>query len=89
MATFIVTYDAHFGRDYEALYKAMADFRGVRLAESVWGIDLDNTPKEVRDWMRGLLDDDDTIIVIQIKPRPSWATRKVAAEATAWLTENI
>ncbi|GGE17275.1 hypothetical protein GCM10011360_02600 [Primorskyibacter flagellatus] len=85
MGTFIITYDTHYGRNYKSLYDAMAANHGVRLNESVWGIELDNTAAEVRDWIRSLLDDDDTIVVIQVKPKPSWGTRLASKEANDWL----
>lgn len=88
MASFVVTYDAHKVRNYNELYEAMKQNDGVRLAESVWGVELNNTVSEVRDWARGLLDDDDTIVVIQLKPKLSWATRKASKEANDWLKEH-
>lgn len=88
MATFIITYDTHAGRNYQPLYDGMKEKSGVRLAESVWGITLNNTAGEVRDWIKNLLDGDDTIVVIQVKPKPSWATQKAKKVATDWLKEN-
>lgn len=88
MATFIVTYDTHAGRNYKSLYDGMEENGGVRLAESVWGIALNNTAGEVRDWVKSLLDSDDTIVVIQVKPKPSWATQKAKKGANDWLKEN-
>lgn len=89
MATFILTYDAHYQRDYESFYEAMEENNGARLAESVWGVELRNTPTEVRDWVKGLLDDDDTIVVIQVKPETSWATRKASDGANEWLKAHL
>ncbi len=89
MATFIITYDTHLGRNYQDLYDGMDENDGVRLAESVWGIELNNTAAEVRDWIRSLLDDDDTIVVIQVKPEPSWATRHTSKEASAWIKDHL
>ncbi|MCZ4266416.1 hypothetical protein HGE68_02610 [Rhodobacteraceae bacterium R_SAG6] len=88
MASFIITYDTHAGRNYNSFYEGMNEHGGVRLAESVWGIRLNNTPAEVRDWVKGLLDDDDTIIVVQLKPKLSWGSRHASAEANEWLKEN-
>lgn len=89
MPTFIVTYDTHHGRDYQSLYDGMAEHGGVRLAESVWGIELTNTPGEVRDWVRSLLDDDDTIVVLRVAPTPNWAARHAEAPAVQWLRAHI
>jgi CRISPR/Cas system-associated endoribonuclease Cas2 len=89
MAVFIVTYDTHRGRNYQDLYDGMKKQSGIRLAESVWGVELNNSASEVRDWVKSLLDDDDTIVVIQVKPTPSWATRKAGKDATDWLQNNV
>jgi len=88
MASFIITYDTHKGRNYQAFYDGMDEYGGIRLAESVWGIKLNNTPAQVRDWVKVLLDDDDTIIVVQLKPKLSWGTQKGSKEAVSWLKEN-
>ena len=89
MATVIITYDTHLGRNYQGLYDGMDENDGVRLAESVWGIVLNNTAAEVRDWLKSLLDGDDTIIVIQVKPKPSWATRLASDEASKWIKDHL
>jgi hypothetical protein len=88
LGTFIITYDTHFGRNYQALYDAMKENGGVRLAESVWGIELNNKVGDVRDWVKAQLDEDDTIVVIQVKPTPSWATAKAKQPASDWLKKN-
>lgn len=89
MASFILTYDAQSGRNYDDLYAAMAEYSGVRLAESVWGLELNNTPGEVRAWARALLDDDDTIVVVQLRPEISWASRHASSEAVEWLKNQL
>ncbi len=66
MSSFIVSYDTHKQRNYDELYKGMKEVGGIRLLESLWGVELNNTTPEVRDWVRGLLDDDDSIVVIRI-----------------------
>ena len=89
MATFIVTYDTHAGRNYTALYEGMKKNTGVRLAESVWGIELNSDVSMVRKWIKGLLDGDDTVVVLQLKPKVTWATQKASAEAVAWLKLRV
>lgn len=89
MATFIITYDAHLARNYADLYRAMEIHDAVRLNESVWGIEMNCTVDEAREWTRQLLDDDDTIVVIQIAPKPSWASRHTPANANAWMRAHI
>ncbi len=89
MAIFIVSYDLHNHRDYDSIHEAMGEVGAVKLLESVWGVELNNTPSEVREWMQSHLDEDDSILVVQIKPRPSWATRKIKSPANDWLKQNI
>lgn len=88
MAVFIVTYDKKADRNYQPFYDAMQEHDGVSLAESVWGITLQNTVSQVRDWVHGLMDDDDKIIVVQVSPEPSWATRQATKAANDWLRSN-
>jgi len=85
MPAYIVTYDAHHDRDYQSLYDAMEEIGGVRLAGSVWGISSVQSVSEVRDWVRALLDANDTVVVLRIQRRPAWATRNAPREATDWL----
>ena len=33
--------------------------------------------------------DDDSVMVIQVKPKPIWATRLVTKEASDWLKANL
>lgn len=82
MPAHIVTYNAHHDRDYLPLYDAMEEIGGVRLAGSVWGISSVQSVSEVRDWVRALLDANDTVVVIRIQRRPAWATRNAPREAT-------
>ena len=85
MPAYIVTYDAHHDRDYQSLYDAMEEIGGVRLAGSVWGISSVQSVSAVRDWVRALLDANDTVFVLRIQRRPAWATRNAPREATDWL----
>lgn len=89
MATFIITYDTHKDRNYSDLYKGMAEHNGVRLAESLWGIDFDHSATEVKDWVRDLLDNDDTIIVVQVKSGSDWAIQTAPYAVLEWFKERL
>lgn len=88
MATFIVSYDAHKVRDYSRFYKAAEEKKGVALLDSMWAFEFNNTCSEVRDWAHGLFDEDDSIVVIQLKPTVTWSTW-AAKKAAAWLKDNL
>lgn len=89
MAVFLISYDTHYGRNYDRLYKAFDKHEVGRVLESVWIGELDNTAEEVRDWVRGLLDGDDTILVIQMKPKHGWSARNLLKGVGNWLRAHI
>ncbi|MGF1454437.1 MAG: hypothetical protein ACFB6R_03565 [Alphaproteobacteria bacterium] len=85
MATFLISYDTHYARNYDRLYTAF-DKHGIgRVLESVWIGELDNTHDQVRDWVRNLLDDDDSILIIEMKPKHSKAWRNLPDDVVKWL----
>lgn len=88
MATFLVSYDAHKVRDYSRFYEAAKNNDGVALLDSMFGFEFDSTVAEVRDWAKSLFDADDSVVVIQLEPRVSWATSK-AAKAAEWCKQHI
>ncbi len=88
MGTFIVSYDAHKVRDYSRFYKAAAENKGTPLLESMWAFEFNSTVAQVRDWARSLFDNDDSVVVLQIKPSINWATSH-APVATAWCSANL
>lgn len=88
MPTFLVSYDAHKVRDYSRFYKAAKELDGVPLLDSMWAFELTDDVSTVRDWAHGLFDADDSIVVIQLKPRVTWATW-AAKKAAEWLQGHI
>lgn len=88
MALFLMSYDTHFGRNYQPLYDAMEEVGAQRILESVWMFELKNTASEVRDWLRELLDDDDTIFVLKLKPKHAWAARKLEEGVADWINHH-
>lgn len=81
MAVFLISYDTHKQRNYEALYEGLEENDFVRVLESVWIGELTNSHTEVRDWLRGLLDEDDSILVIKLKPKHAKAWRHLSSKA--------
>jgi hypothetical protein len=65
----------------------MAPLDAVRLLESVWLLRVNNTAAEVRDWMKGLTDNDDKIAVVDLCGQ--WATYRVPKAATDWLHSHL
>lgn len=90
MPVYLITYDTHGEpRNYDDLYEAFENANLGRVTESVWLGELASNLTEVREWVRGLLDDDDTILVIQMKPKHGWAGRKLGTGVAEWISAKI
>lgn len=77
MALYFVNYDLRQERDYQALYDALEALGAVRLLESVWCFNQDNTTATaMRNHFRKILDLDDGLLVSEVS---EWATRKTMA----------
>lgn len=89
MAQFLLTYDNRAPRNYDALYKLLAAWRAVMLAESVYVVTLNSTASEVRRIVSRTLGTDDLVAVLELKPGSDWATINATTTANAWLSRNI
>ena len=89
MSRFIITYDNHPPRDYTALYRLMAGWGAVRLAESVWLAELLGPADVIRDIVQGTMQWNDTVAVIELQPGSDWATNRVYIAANTWLSGYI
>jgi hypothetical protein len=89
MANYLITYDNKPPRNYAALYRLMASWRAVRLADSVWLAELKGPASEVRRFVASTLQRNDTIAVLELKANADWATLNVKPAASAWLAAHI
>ncbi|WP_374396563.1 hypothetical protein [Sphingopyxis sp.] len=89
MAQFLITYDNRPPRNYTALYRLMATWKAVKLAESVWLANLVGPADVVRNLVLNTLQRNDVIAVIELKRGADWATNKVPPAASAWLSANV
>ena len=89
MAQFLITYDNHPPRNYDAVYRLMGSWRAVRLAESVWLANLKGPASEVRRIVARALQNGDTVAVLELQPGSDWATTYVNAAANNWLSAYI
>ncbi len=88
MALFLISYDLHKDRNYQPLYDAMEKLESKAILESVWMLEVNNTATEVRDWLHDLLDDDDKIFVIELRPQHAWASRNLGTSVNNWIREH-
>jgi hypothetical protein len=89
MTSYLITYDLHKRRVYDGLYRLMAEWGAVRLTESLWMARLNGPAEVVRNIVSRHLDSDDTIAVVEIPKGADWATVRVSAAASAFLSANV
>jgi hypothetical protein len=88
MAYFVISYDLHKAKHYQPVWDQLEEWGATRALESLWLAHLDGTAAQVRDALKALVDDDDSIVVIELEQGSGWGVKK-APLAGAWLKKNI
>jgi len=86
---YLITYDNRSPRDYAPIYRLMQSWRAVRLAESVWLVDLDTDAIAILRAVLHTMQLDDTAAVLPLQRNGSWAANRISGAATGWLSANI
>jgi hypothetical protein len=89
MAHFMISYDLHNRRNYQPLYDALTNWGAVRLLESLWLLSHNSSAIGIRDAVLKLVDGDDSIAVIELKPGSGWCTIRGKPAGVEWLKRNI
>jgi hypothetical protein len=85
MAVLLVTYDLKKpGRDYKPVHDWLKKFTYCKDLESVWLLDTNWTPAQVRDELQKLIDANDKMFVIRLQR--SWAARNFGCGD--WLNDS-
>lgn len=73
MAILLVTYDLKQpGRNYQPVHDYLKQFTYCKHLESVWLLDTNLSPRDVRDRLQNLVDSNDVIFVVRITS--DWAS---------------
>lgn len=87
MALFAVTYDLIAGKDYPRLTTELKRLGGHKPALSVWFVDVTSkTSAELRDHLKGYVDSDDRIVVIEFDKKP--APLQAFEGTNAWIEKH-
>jgi len=89
MSKYLITYDNKPPRNYAALYRLMAQWKAVKLAESVWMANLVGPAETVRNLVTSTLQPNDVVAVLELQTGSDWATNRVSPTASAWLSANV
>jgi hypothetical protein len=87
--SYLISYDNRAPRNYARVYQLMAALHAVRLTDSLWMANLPGPANVIRDLVRGTMDANDAVTVVEIKRGSDWATVNVEPAASGWLSANI
>jgi hypothetical protein len=89
MAHFIVSYDLHNQRHYQPVWTQLEAWGATRLLESLWVLSINLTALQVRDGIQVVIDNDDSVAVVEVKQGSWWANRLARPAGVQWLQQNI
>jgi CRISPR/Cas system-associated endoribonuclease Cas2 len=87
MALFTVSYDLNKTKNYQILWDALKKQGAHRILESVWLINTSSTLKEVLNWLKGLVDNDDSLTVIKFA-KSDLEFSNAKGGTNDWLNQN-
>lgn len=90
MQHFIISYDLHRQRTYEPVWEMLEGWGAVRLLESLWVVTTSKGGAgEIRTALQAVIDNDDSLTVIELKAGSQWSAIRAKLAGTAWLSANI
>jgi len=89
MNTYIITYDLlKPGQNYTKLISLIQKYDYfAKITESCYIINTEETPVQIRDYLKGAVDNNDKIFVGLIKAPAAWAG--MANNVSNWLVNNL
>ncbi|EHK56788.1 hypothetical protein [Allomesorhizobium alhagi] len=70
MAYFAVNYQLNANKDYPKLWAEMDRLDGHKVLRSFYFLDLDISAADLRNHLKGYIDDDDAVVVVPFDLRP-------------------
>ena len=72
MSLYFLTYDLRKSKNYQTLYDELNNFNAVRILDSTWCFNRTNTTaKDLRDYFKKYMDNDDGLMVSEVT---NWAS---------------
>jgi hypothetical protein len=89
MTLYIISYDQHRDRDYTPIWTKLRQWNAVRLLESLWLANLNGEIGAIRDELRNVTRNEDSLAVIELKAGSSWATYSAQKAGVDWLQQHL
>jgi hypothetical protein len=86
---FAISYDQHRDRDYTPIWTLLRRWGAARVLESLWLANLNASAGTVRETIRQATRNEDSIVVIELKPGSEWSSYNAQAPGAAWLNQNL
>lgn len=87
MAYYSITYQLNKEKDYLKLWDELERLSAVKVQNSHYFVNLDNTTTEVKDHFAAFVDDDDMLMVVKFTTRPTFT--KAKAGTKDWLNSRF
>ncbi len=86
---YLVSYDlSQPNRNYEAITKQIMSYSTrAKVLESLWLIKTTDTASAVMEHLKGSIDKDDKLVVIEIKRH--WSTLHLPNDVVSWMNNNV
>lgn len=89
MAFYAVSYDLHNQRNYPPVWAKLESWGATRILETLWLLDSTLSAVQIRDALVAIVDNDDSIVVVEIKSGSCWAAIRSKEKGVAWLRQKI
>lgn len=88
-AAYMISYDLRKVRNYDGLIKLLREWKCISPLQSLWLGYLKGNAATIRDLLRQHMDNDDGLLVCEIKPTNDWAYINVNEDASVWFKQYV
>jgi len=89
MAFYMIGFETRKVREYKSLQDHLALWKALPVTRNAWLVEHPGTAVNVRKDLQAMVDPDDTVWAVQIKPGSEWSGWRVPKPATEWMTRHF
>jgi len=89
MPAYMISYDLRKVRNYDALIKQLRDWQCISPLKSVWLGLLNGPATALRDLLLAHIDNDDGLLVMELKQGCQWGSYLLNENGADWLSRNV